>query len=92
MKIGHWLYIIVLISQLILMALPGSTTLLRMSLSNYDNLSWHMLLIDFLAIIITITGYVVLKLIYKPMSNYVKIYPYFALSMAILWSIVVQLK
>lgn len=91
MNKARWIYLSVLLVNLFLLALPTSTSLLSLSIESARTLQWAWL-VDFIAIIITLAGYFVLRLFYKKHAGYVKNYPYFVMVIALIWTIVIQVK
>lgn len=92
-KTGKIIYSVLTITLLLLMLLPGSTTLLHMSINRLNELdSWHLLIPDMLSLLLLALGYCALRFTYKRYASYIKLYPAYIFGVLIIWTIITYVK
>lgn len=90
---GQWIYLIILLISIILLILPNATALFSLEFSAIKNRGNGFAFIpDILSVLNLLLGYIMIRLFYRKHSFYVRRYPYFALFIVMLWTIVVQIK
>lgn len=90
---GTVIYGMITLGLLILLLMPDSTVLFNTAFSQLSgNYSWQSYMPDVLSIVMLIIGYVILRVFYKKHALYIKRYPLYLLAVAIVWTIVSQMK
>ncbi len=92
MNKGRWIYLSIILINVVLVLLPTATSLFQMSLGTLEETNWLYWIPDILGVVSVIIGYMVIKLFYKKHASYVKHYPYLALAVAMIWTVAVQIK
>ena len=92
MNKARWIYLIVIIFNIILMMLPSGTLLFERAIGSMNDFDWGSGIPDILALISILLGYIALRFFYKKSSKYIKNYVYIGMMVAILWTAAIQIK
>lgn len=92
MKKGMLINLILVLFNMILIVLPGSTYLFALSFESLNIQDMHLYIIDILGLLSLPIAYVLLRLFYKRRAIYIKTYPLVMLGIALMWTLAVQVK